>query len=262
MIKVGSVIGMQTPSSDGRCQISDDSSLIEHSAIGHDDFRVQFLLTGLPIASNFVDRDAEMEQIEHSLLPLDLHNGRKIHVLQGLGGIGKTQLAIAYARKHQEVYSAILWVNGNSKDTLLQSLAAFAIYARIDGIQQSRVDLIRHCQEIAEKADAVLRWLALERNRQWLIVFDNVDRDYRAEAEDPLAYDIESFFPAADHGSILITTRLRHLGDFGNATTVSRVDSEQGLRILTNNSLLPQSTPGNTVFRYSHSRHVDGLIDK
>ncbi len=202
-----------------------------------------------------------MEQVEHSLLQSDPQGGRKIHVLHGLGGIGKTQLAIAYARKHQEVYSAILWVNGNSKDTLLQSLAVFAISARIDGIQQSTVDPTRHGQEIAEKADAVLRWLALERNRQWLVVFDNVDRDYRAEAEDSLAYDIKSFLPAADHGSILITTRLPHLGELRSETKVSRVDSQQALRILTNNSLLPQSTPGSTVFRYSYSRYIDGLTD-
>ncbi len=53
------------------------------------------------------------------------------------------------------------------------------------GIQQLTVDLTRHGQEAAEKAVAVLRWLALRSNRQWLIVFDNVDRDYYAEAEDP-----------------------------------------------------------------------------
>ena len=209
---------------------------------------MQFHLTGLPVAGNFVDRDTEMEQIEHSLLQSDPQGGRKIHVLHGLGGIGKTQLAIAYARKHQEVYSAILWVNGKSKDTLLQSLAAFATYARIDDMQQSTVDRTRHGQETAEKADAVLRWLALKRNRQWLVVFDNVDRDDRAEAGDSQAYDIESFLPATDHWSILITTRLPHLGELGSATKVSRVDSQQALRILTNNSLLPQSTPGSTIF--------------
>ena len=107
MIKVGSVTGRQTTSSNGRCQISDDSSLIEHSAIGYDDFQVHFHLTGLPVAGSFVDQDIEMEQIEHSLLPSGPQGGRKIHVLHGLGSIGKTQLAIAYARKHQEVYSAI-----------------------------------------------------------------------------------------------------------------------------------------------------------
>lgn len=70
---------------------------------------------------------------------------------------------------------------------------------------------------LAEKAGAVL---------QWPVVFDNVDRDYYAEVGDSQAYDIKSFLPAADHGSILITTRLAHLGELGNATKISRVDSK------------------------------------
>ena len=188
-----------------------------------------FQLTGLPVTGSFVDRDAEMEQIEHSLLPSNPHDARKVHVLYGLGGIGKTQLAIAYCRKYQKTYSAILWLNGNSEDTLLQSLAAFAMDARIDGIEGSTASAAGHGQETVEKAKAkaVLRWLALEGNRRWLVVFDNVDRDYHAEVEDAQAYDVESFFPAADQGSILITTRLSHLGLLGKSTQVSRVDSEQ-----------------------------------
>ncbi len=71
-------------------------------------FQVQFGLTGLPVSGNFVDRDAEMTQMGLSLLSPTSRHGRKIHVLHGLDDIGKTQLAIAYARKHQETYSAIL----------------------------------------------------------------------------------------------------------------------------------------------------------
>ena len=60
-----------------------------------------------------------MKEIEYSLLTPNPQDGRKIHVLHGLGGIGKTQLAIAYARRYQKSYSAILWLDGKSKDTLL-----------------------------------------------------------------------------------------------------------------------------------------------
>jgi len=212
-------------------------------------FRVQFCLTGLPVSGNFVDRDAEMEQMERSLLSSTSRQGRKIHVLHGLGCIGKTQLAIAYTRKHQERYSAILWLHGNNKDTLLQSLAGFATHAGIDGISKSTVKVAGHGEETAENADAVLRWLTFKGNCRWLVIFDNVDRDYHAEVEDSQAYDLESFFPAADHGSILITTRLAHLGEFGAATQVTRVDGDQALQILTNSSRLPQSSPGNPILR-------------
>ena len=105
-----------------------------------------------------------MKEIEHSLLLLNSEDERKIHVLHGLGGIGKTQLAIAYARKHKEIHSVILWLNGGSIDTLLQSLAAFATYAHIDGIRESTVKITGHGQEMAQKANDVLRWLDLEGN--------------------------------------------------------------------------------------------------
>ena len=215
--------------------------LIECFVPGSESFRVPFQLTGLPVTGSFVDRDAEMEQMERSLLPWNAHDARKVHVLHGLGGIGKTQLAIAYCRKYQKTYSAILWLNGNSEDTLLQSLAAFATYIYLDNIEETTASAAGYRQETVERAKAVRRWLALEGNRRWLIVFDNVDRDHRTEVDDSQAYDIESYFPAADHGSILITTRLPHLRLYGNSTHISRVDSEQAFQILTENSLLPRS---------------------
>ena len=40
------------------------------------------------------------------------------------------------------------------------------------------------------------------------MVIDNVDREYQSNNKDPQAYDVLSFFPPADYGSLLITTRL------------------------------------------------------
>jgi len=121
----------------------------------------------------------------------------------------------------------------------LQSLAGFATYIGIDGISKSTVKITGHGEETEEKANAVRRWLALEGNGRWLIIFNNVDRDYHTEVEDPQAYDLASFFPAADHGSILITTRLPYLREFEVATQVTRVDGDQALQILINTSRLP-----------------------
>ena len=194
-----------------------------------------------------------MGQIEHSLLLSNAQDRRRIHVLHGLGGIGKTQLAIAYARKHQQSYTAILWLNSNSRDTLVQSLAVFAEYAEICETRQSIGDTIEQGFEQQEKANAVLRWLALDENRRWLLIFNNVDRDYQAEAEDQQAYDIESFWPAADHGSMLITTRLPHLEEHGSTTKVMSVNREQGRQILQNSVRRCLSTRDNRVPRASCS---------
>lgn len=47
-------------------------------------------------------------------------------VLGGLGGMGKTQLAIAYARQHHTSYTSVLWLNATSELTLTASFRWFA----------------------------------------------------------------------------------------------------------------------------------------
>ena len=51
---------------------------------------------------------------------------RRTVVLHGLGGIGKTQLTIAYAKRHRHNYSAIFWLNIKDEDSLRQSFAKVA----------------------------------------------------------------------------------------------------------------------------------------
>lgn len=182
---------------------------------------------------------------------------RKIHVLHGLGGIGKTQLAIEYARRYQEKYSAIIWVNGNSKDMVLQSLAAFTKRSKLvlEAELASR-GAHHHSQDINDDAQAALRWLARKRNCRWLMIFDNVDRDYHSDFEDPEAYDLESYFPRADQGFILVTSQLSSLGDIGKSTQVVRLNIEQAVDILSYNSRLPPSTIGKLHICCRASSHI------
>jgi hypothetical protein len=75
-------------------------------------------------------------------------------------------------------------------------------------------------------------WLARSENSDWLLVFDNVDREYDSNTADPPAYDIEKYYPQVDHGSILITTRLASLEQLGESRLVTKVDKTQALAIL------------------------------
>ena len=170
----------------------------------HDRFTIPFHFTGLPVTGRFVARDTDMQEMRRNLLPSNTSDGRKIYILYGLGGIGKTQLAVAYLREHQEMYSAILWLNGNSKYTLMQSLAAFGKHAGLSPVSEAAAAATQDGGDVEAEARAVLRWLALPRNRRWLMIVDNVDRDYNGDDKDPLAYDIKSFLPPADHGYIEI----------------------------------------------------------
>jgi hypothetical protein len=91
--------------------------------------------------------------------------------LHGLGGVGKTQLAIEYAWKHLGGYEAVLWVRADSPQTLDASLAGIA---GVLGLPESSV------KEQDVQTDAVLRWL--KGHERWLLIADNADTDEAAMA--------------------------------------------------------------------------------
>ena len=69
-------------------------------------------------------------------------------VLYSLGGISKTQLAIAYAKRYKDNYSAIFWLNIKDKDSLKQSFAKVAkqilqehlLASRLSGVDMKNLD--------------------------------------------------------------------------------------------------------------------------
>ena len=102
------------------------------------------------------------------------------------------------------MYSAILWLNGSSHETLMQSLAAFGKHAGLSPSPEGAVAPIQDTRDIEAEARAALRWLVLSRNRRWLVIVNNADREYSRDDENPLIYDIQSFLPLVDHGYVLI----------------------------------------------------------
>ncbi len=87
-------------------------------------------------------------------------------VVNGLGGVGKTRLAIEYAFAHEADYAALLFARANNSAALNASLAALSGPETLD-LPESEA------REEAAKIAAVLRWL--ETNPTWLMILDNVD---------------------------------------------------------------------------------------
>ncbi|KAF7512510.1 hypothetical protein GJ744_001445 [Endocarpon pusillum] len=142
---------------------------------------------------------------------------RQMFVLYGFGGIGKTQLAITFARKYQKQFSAIFWLDGSTKNQVLQNPAGVA--RRLSNeVPEARTFLPSGSgADIEIVVEGLLRWLSQAGNNSWLLIFDNVDRDSSAELkdQDQDAFDVTKYFPSADHGSILITTRLSKFREHG-----------------------------------------------
>jgi len=176
----------------------------------------------------------ELKKMEEALLPRSTsHARRKVFVLYGLGGIGKTQLSVEFARMQKESFSAIFWLDGSTRGRVEQSLAAIVRRLPQEQISETSQQLSRGSGADLEAAiKDVLTWLNLPTNHKWLLVFDNVDRDDSAILQDPDAFDPETYFPSADQGSILITTRLSRLEQLGSSWRLSGMSEDQGRNLL------------------------------
>ncbi len=200
-------------------------------------FHVNFSLKGVPVLNSFVARDVEMARLAEIMRPSSANQTRrKICVLHGLGGIGKTQLAIEFARKYRKYYSSVFWIDGSSKEKLKQSIANLAKQLpQHQLLERAKLYAQEPHKELDGAIEDVLLWFSQSSNMQWLIIYDNVDREFSAGTSDPEAFSLEEYLPEADQGCILITSRLTSLLNLGRTNIrVGPVSDLQGEKILTN----------------------------
>ncbi|KAH9203501.1 P-loop containing nucleoside triphosphate hydrolase protein, partial [Leptodontidium sp. 2 PMI_412] len=199
-----------------------------------EDFSVPFSLSDVSDVEHFVARKTELVEI-HKALSGD--GSRRLVVLHGLGGIGKTQLSAAYAKQHKDSYSAIFWLNIKDEDSLKQSFIKVAKQISRNHSSGLRLSNMDTSEALDEVVDTVKAWLSLPNNTRWLIIYDNYDNPKLPGKTDPAAVDIRMFLPESYQGSIIITTRssqvklghpiqIRKLGDVRDSleilSTVSR----------------------------------------
>lgn len=197
----------------------------------HKDFSVQFSLCGVSETENFVGRDQELIEIKTAFG--DNMNGshRKTVLLHGLGGIGKTQLAVRFIKQQRDAFSAVFWLNGRNEDMLKQSFADMAkrLYNQHPS---SMLKAAAQSEDSDQIVEAVKLWLSAKNNTQWLLVFDNVDNPKLPGIKNQEAYDIRSYFPEAYQGFILITTRSSRL-QIGKVISVKKLhDIKECIEIL------------------------------
>ncbi|MFB7475240.1 tetratricopeptide repeat protein [Kitasatospora sp. NPDC056184] len=144
-----------------------------------------------PLASAFQPREGLREEIDrararHATVVL-------AQVLSGGGGVGKSQLAAAYAhRAHAEGVDVLVWVNAAETAQIVTAYAAAAkaVGARAAGGEDAESD-----------AHAFLDWLAVA-DRAWLVVLDDLTDLEGARPWWPRP-------PAGESGRVLATTRRR-----------------------------------------------------
>ena len=112
----------------------------------------------------FIGRDLLLAEI-HARLTAPEADGRRV-VLTGLGGVGKTQVAIEYAYRQRADYDLVWWIRGDQPTSLLGDYSALAG-------QPPLVTDLRPAEDASQEALAAAAREWLEHNRRWLLVLDN-----------------------------------------------------------------------------------------
>ena len=136
--------------------------------------------------------------------------------ISGLGGIGKTRLAVEYAWRSGNRYTALWFVRADSPENLRRNLAALA--------GPELLNMQEWEDQVEEKAvAAVKRWL--REHPGWLMILDNVDTP---EAADAVLQALASLFS----GRVLITSRLTNWPASVQKQELYKLSREEAARFL------------------------------
>ncbi|MDG9726962.1 FxSxx-COOH system tetratricopeptide repeat protein [Streptomyces sp. DH41] len=176
------------------------------------------LLVNVPLRNtSFVGRQGLLRAVEEQLSDQDTAAVLP-HALHGLGGVGKSQLALEYIYTHQHDYKVICWIPAEQESLILASLANLA--GRL-GIAPSGHD--RGAPAANTAVPAVLEALSAGApHADWLLVFDN--------AEDIDV--VRQYFPANGPGKVIVTSRNRGWERVANPLPVSVFERSESIELL------------------------------
>ncbi|KAG8720189.1 hypothetical protein FRC09_009986 [Ceratobasidium sp. 395] len=155
----------------------------------------------------FTGCERQISQVVNCLLSRT--NERRVCVVHGLGGSGKTQIALKVVERTRDNWSDIVYVDATTRESTIATLTGFA-----------------QARGAGETHEDALRWLEYS-SQSWLLVIDNAD--------DP-DLRLQKFVPGGSYGSVLVTTRLRSLALLGQGPgsdcSVGQMESEDALELL------------------------------
>lgn len=134
----------------------------------------------------FFGRDVELQRLKDTLDPSTESARLRAIGVYGLGGVGKSQLALQYANVSMESYNTIAWIPAETEIKLVQAVSNLAV----------KLGLTDTASEGGQSVQKVRDWLN-QIKQPFLLIFDNVED----------AGLLQQIWPANKEGSIIITTR-------------------------------------------------------
>lgn len=161
----------------------------------------------------------------------------------GLGGVGKSQLAIEYcyrtsdiaAQKNEPIW--VFWVHAETQARVEEDFRFIADTVKLSGRKNPQADIPQLVQQ----------WLRNRENGRWLLVLDNADEaSVRFNVDhDPTGATpqegrdraLSTYLPQDSHGSILTTARNKDVarkltGNYNDIIEVEPMDEDHALELL------------------------------
>ncbi|KAJ6564783.1 P-loop containing nucleoside triphosphate hydrolase protein [Mycena capillaripes] len=161
-------------------------------------------LNNCPLPSRiFHGRQTILDTMHHFFAP---NSGKQqIYVLYGLGGVGKTQIALKFIEQSFHFADKIS-VDASTTETIETCL--------------KKIATVKNAGNSSQEA---LQWLATK-HEDWLLFFDNAD--------DP-KLNLNDLLPHCGHGNIIITSRNPELRGYGGSyTLVTDMDEDEAVAVL------------------------------
>lgn len=193
-------------------------------------------LWNVPFARNpfFTGRGELLERLHERLHRTQQTLLNPAVALSGMGGIGKTQIAVEYAYRYRDAYLAVFWVHADSREALVADFILLARLLDLPG-QDARDQMLI--------VGAVKRWM--EQHEGWLLILNNAD---------DLSL-LTNFLPSGGKGHILLTTRSQATGRIAESLPVEKLEiSESKQFLLCRAKLL---TPGEPLDHASEAMRED-----
>jgi hypothetical protein len=180
-----------------------------------------------PHNPHFTGRDEIFEQLGQHLSPESQHEQTTTRraalaqpqAIKGLGGIGKTQIALEYAYRAREQgrYAHIFWINAASEEAITTGFVALADLLP-DFSAKNETDQRKVVTEVK-------RWLE-QCQQSWLLIFDNVEELSLVQEY------LQEYLPVTRNGSILLTTRASAVGSLAISIEVEQMGLIEGTQFL------------------------------
>ncbi|KAK3328632.1 hypothetical protein B0T19DRAFT_462261 [Cercophora scortea] len=151
-----------------------------------------------PLATDSGVAEVPTTPESHSSRSATESNELRAFAICGLGGMGKTELAVEYAYSRKERFEAIFWLSADDDKILASNFAQIS----------QRLGLEDDVSDFVASRDVVMGWLSQPLRKvagpdtpdntvNWLIIFDNVDN----------LDVISDYWPKLGRGSVLLTSR-------------------------------------------------------